>query len=59
MSLFIVNFSVKNVVKVFQTMQGEEGIFGEMFLVENLEHNSGSRFMVRSGLPLAAPLSLA
>ena len=33
--------------------QGAEGIFGEIFLVKNLEHNSGSQFMVRSGLSLS------
>ena len=27
-------------------------IFGEIFLLKNLEHNSGSRFMIRAGLPL-------
>ena len=39
--------------------QGAEGIFGEIFLVKNLEHNSGSQFMVHSGLSLSALLGLA
>ena len=39
--------------------RGAAGIFGEIFLLKNLEHSSGSRFMVRSGLPLSAFLGLA
>ena len=38
--------------------QGAEGILGEFFLLKHLEDNSGSRFMVRSGL-LSALLGLA
>ena len=30
--------------------RGAEGIFSEIFAVKNLEHNSGSQFIVRSGL---------
>ena len=36
-----------------------EGIFGEVLLVKNLEHNSGCQFMVRSGLSRSALLGLA
>ena len=39
--------------------QGAEGIFGENFLLKNLEHKSGSQFMVRSGRPLSVLHGLA
>ena len=39
--------------------QRAEGIFCEIFLLKNVEHNSGSLFMVRSGLHPSAFLGLA